>query len=98
MAVTATPIDSTGENRRSWSIEATADGDTTATIAHGLSFTPDASATIITPLVAAARISAWVLTSVDATNVVFSKTTSGGSGAAGAQVMVNVGRWHSIMS
>lgn len=95
MAVSVVTVDGTGQNMRIFDVEATADGDTTATIAHGLSFTPDVySLTSLQQAPGAA--SAWAVTSVNGTNIVLTKSTAAGSGAAGAQVRLFVGRWHSI--
>lgn len=93
MAVTLTVIRA-GANSRVVDVEATADADTTATIPHGLGVTPESA--ILEPLVAAARISSWIVTSKDATNVVLTKTTTMSSGAAGAQLRVTILKPHSI--
>ena len=52
---------------------------------------------MITPVLAAARISAWIATTVDATNVVLGKTTTAGSGNAAVQVRLIVARQHSMV-
>lgn len=93
MAITATPVVNNA-NYKSWTVEATADGDTTANIAHGMGVAPDLI--VLTPMVAAARLSLWVATA-DATNIAIAKATTGGSGAAGAQLKVVAARPHSIM-
>ncbi len=93
MAVNLTTVRSNA-NSRVVDIEATADGDTTATIAHGLAAAP--TDVTVTMLVAAARISAWAVTTIDATNVVLTKTTTAGSGAAGVQARCIIARPHSL--
>lgn len=75
-------------------VEATADADTTATIPHTLGAIPQE--VIVTGLAAAAAISLWRATTIDATNVVLTKSTTAGSGAAGVQVRMIVKRPHSI--
>lgn len=65
-------------------VEATADADTTAVIPHTLAAVPEE--VMITPLVAAARLSDWIVTGIDNVNVTLTKTTAVGSGAAGVQV------------
>lgn len=66
-------------------VEATADADTTATIPHGLGAAP--LVVILTALAqAAAAVSEWAATTINATNVVLTKGTGVGSGAAGVQV------------
>lgn len=97
MAVTATGVDTTGSFSKSWTVIATADADTTATIPHGLSGITDANAHVtIVPMTAAGVLSAWQFTSVDATNLVLTKSTAVGSGDAAAQVRVSLWRFHSI--
>ena len=71
-------------------IVATADADTTSgNIAHVLG--PDPVAILI-PILAAARISLWILTTRDGTNLVLLKATTAGSGDAGAQLRIFVER------
>jgi hypothetical protein len=69
-------------------VESTADGDTTATIPHGMG--ADLKKIIITPLQqATAALSLWAVTTpTHATNVVLTKATTAGSGGAGAQLRV----------
>ena len=75
---------------------ATADADTTATIPHTLGAAPQE--VTITQLISQAltALSAWAVTTIDATNVVCTKLTSVGSGNAGAQLRVIIKRPHSI--
>lgn len=75
---------------------ATADADTTATIAHGLVTAPQE--VTITPILsqALAALSGWAVTTIDATNVVCTKLTTAGSGNAAAQLRVIIKRPHSL--
>lgn len=75
-------------------IEATADADTTATIPHGLGAIPEDI--VITGLANAAAISLWRATTRDATNVVLTKSTTAGSGAAGIQVRAYIRKLNSV--
>jgi hypothetical protein len=79
------------------SITATADADTTTgNIPHGLVFAPEL--VIITPIQAAGGLSVWAATTINATNLVLTKSTATGSGAAGAQVIVTaLQRVHSLI-
>lgn len=75
---------------------ATADGDTTATIPHGLGAAP-AEVTITKTLSQAlAAESSWSVTTIDATNVVCTKLATAGSGNAAAQLRVIIKRPHSL--
>lgn len=95
MAVTvATVLD--GAHLHVATVEATADADTTATIPHTLGVVP--ALVSIVPLAAAFFTSQWRVTTIDAVNVVLTKGTGVGSGAAGAQVRVNIERPHSIVA
>lgn len=68
-------------------ITATADGDTTIDFAHGMGVAPPT--VILTPLLqAAAALSAWAVTAIDATKVTLTKSTATGSGTANPQVRV----------
>ena len=97
MAVTATGLKTTGTFSRSWTVVATADADTTATIPHGLSGITNTNAHVsLEAMTAAGTLSAWEFTSVDATNLVLTKSTAVGSGAAPAQLRVSLWRFHSI--
>ncbi|MGH2669758.1 MAG: hypothetical protein ACRDH5_11700 [bacterium] len=93
MAVNLTTVFA-GTDTRIVDVEATADADTTATIPHGLGATPQEF--LISWLLAAAAISLWRATTVDATNVVLTKATTAGSGAAGVQCRMVARRPHSI--
>lgn len=75
-----------GGNTKAWDVIATADGDTIATIPHGFGEIPiDVT---ITPLHNVAAVSLWRVTSVDATNIVLTKSTTASSSNAAAQVRV----------
>lgn len=77
-------------------VEATADGDTTATIPHGLGAAPEV--VILTGLqVEAETLSQWAATTINATNVVLTKQTDAGSGVAGAQLRCIAMLPHSII-
>lgn len=98
MAITATEILMQGAPwLRAWTVIATADADTAVTItpAAPIGMTPGTPvAIILTPLIPAARISAWVLSgpAYPATVAGFeiTKTTTAGSGDAGAQLLVQM--------
>ena len=88
MAVTITNVH-VGTELRVVDIEATADGDTTATIAHGL--TPSPFIVAITGLLqVAAGLSEWAATTVGLPNVICTKSTAVGSGVAGDQIRVAI--------
>ncbi len=93
MAVTLTTV-LAGTDKRIVDVEATADADTTATIPHSLGAAP--LEPIITWRLLAATLSLWRATTIDGTNVVLTKSTTVGSGAAGAQARVIINRPHSI--
>lgn len=96
MAVTVTPV-LAGQTSHVSDVEATADGDTTATVPHGLGAAP--SIVILTPLLAVAEtLSDWAATTINATNVVCTKQTDVGSGAAGDQLRVIAMLPHSLIS
>lgn len=110
MAVNITPIDAASStHRKVFDVEATADADTTADLAHNLFSAEEIAAgadnddvkVTIEPQAAAARLSDWIVGSRDQggtkTTVRLSKTTAVGSGAAGAQVRVYVERTHSLV-
>lgn len=71
-------------------VEATLDADTTATIPHGLGIAP--VEIIVTGLNTDAQLSLWTTTTINATNVVLTKTAAVGSGGAGNQVRVIMNR------
>ena len=94
MAVTVAPLATQGTYVKVFTVIATADADTTATIPHTLTGTPlDIS---FMPMTAAGVLSAWTFTSADATNVVLTKATAVGSGAAPIQLRVTIALPHSI--
>ncbi len=93
MAVTLTTV-LAGTDKRIVDVEASADADTTATIPHSLGAAP--LEPIIAWLLLAATLSLWRATTIDATNVVLTKSTTAGSGAAGVQARVIINRPHSI--
>jgi hypothetical protein len=95
MAVTVTTVRA-GTLQYVADVEASADADTTATLAHGLGVAPEQ--VVITPLLAAAYTAQWRVTSFGATNVVLTKGTGVGSGATGSQIRVTVIRPHSIVA
>src|SRR5512137_283290 len=106
MAVTTTALDATG-NMKVYEVAASADGDTTATIAHGITCigadnaAKDAWAKanilpILIPLTAAAQISLWIA-AVDRTNVTLTKGTGAGSGAAPVQLRVGIWKVFSML-
>ncbi len=92
-AVTLTTVFA-GTDSRIVDVEATADADTTATIPHSLGATPQE--VTLTWLLAAAAISLWRATTIDGTNVVATKATTAGSGAAGVQARAIIRRPHTI--
>ena len=74
-----------------YTVIATADADTvTGNIAHGMGARPQV--TLIPILQAPAGLSLWAATTIDATNVVATKSTAVGSGNAGAQLRVRIER------
>ena len=100
MAVTVTAVaQATGFNPRAttsvWDITATADGDTTATITHGLIGTPQ-DVQLTPQLVAPALLSGWAVTGYSATTVTLTKATTANSGNAGIQVRAIVRVPHSL--
>lgn len=87
---------------RTFTVTATLDADTTTgAIAHGfldgagVAAAPDIA--IITPILAAARISLWVQSLLDATNITLLKATTAGSGDAAAQIRVTMIAFHSLI-
>lgn len=93
MAVTVTIVNA-GTDTRISDVEATADADTTATIPHGLGAVPQE--VTLTWLLTAGSLSLWRATTIDGTNVVLTKGTAVGSGAAGAQVRAIIKRPHTL--
>lgn len=81
---------------------ATADADTTATITHNMQLTAAQLAAgqpwvTLEPLLAAAQISLWFVSSKTANTVVLTKATTAGSGNAGAQVRAIVQRPNTLV-
>lgn len=78
-------------------VTATADADAGLNIAHGLGATPLLFS--ITPAFfpQEARVSNWVVASIDATNINVTKTQDVGSGFPAAQLQVQVNRPHSLV-
>lgn len=95
MAVNLTTVSSSAV-RKIVDVEATADADTTATIPHGMASTPKAVG--VTWLHIAASLSFWRVTTIDATNVVLTKSTTGSSGVAGNQIRVDIQLPHTIVA
>lgn len=97
MAFTVTEVTAlSGENVKVWDIIADADGDTASpNIPHGLGEIPQS--VVITGLTAQSRLSAFIATTIDATNIVVTKSTAAGSGNAAAQIRLIVSRNHSMV-
>lgn len=76
-------------------VVATADADTTATIPHGLGAAPE-EVTLTNLLQAPAALSGWAATTINATNVVLTKSTAVGSGNAAPQLRCIIKRPHTI--
>jgi hypothetical protein len=95
MAVNLTTVSSSAV-KKIVDVEATSDADTTATIPHGMASAPKEYQ--VTMLATAATLSLWRVTTVDATNVVLTKSTTGSSGASGAQIRVTIALPHSIVA
>jgi hypothetical protein len=79
-------------------IIATADGDTTATITHGLSATPTDVQITQTISQALTALSAWAVTTISSTQVVLTKLTSTGSGNASVQLQVRISLPNTLVS
>lgn len=83
-----------------------ATADTTATIAHGLGAIAAAAGAgvgglapldyTLTPIHADAELSAWIVASINTTNVVVNKRSQSLSGGAAPQVRLTVRRPHSV--
>lgn len=100
MAVTITPVNTVpaGGLRATFDVKASADADTTATIAHGLPAGSDTKIKVtLEPTHAAFYTSTWIVTSRDATNVVLTKSTAVSSGNAANQVRATIEQVHSLM-
>ncbi|KKL60758.1 hypothetical protein LCGC14_2202150 [marine sediment metagenome] len=89
-AVTIAEVSRTND-KAVFDITATADVDTTATIVHGLGQVPG-GVVITATQQAIAELSLWAAETIDATNVVMTKSVAVGSGDAAAQVRVEVSR------
>lgn len=103
-SVNSPVVNTKSVNSRSFDITATADGDTTADIVHGIHGIVDPNKELrisFEPLNAKATVSAWFVTSrdqnTDGTTVRVSKGTGTGSGDVGAQVRVHIQRLHSLI-
>ncbi len=84
-------------------VTATNTKDKTATIPHtfntgGFPLTPANVEVYLIPLLAEAYVARWRRVSVDTTNVVLEKLSTGGSANAAAQLRVTIKRPHSIGS
>ncbi len=96
MAVSNTAPAALGRHVTQFTVTATADADTTTgAIAHGLPALPELVQ--IEGIDAAARISGWIVTAKDATNITLGKGVGVGSGAAPAQIRVTLGVLHSLI-
>lgn len=95
MAVTVTAI-LAGSNTYIADVVATADGDTTATITHGLASSPKEISMCQLISQALTALSAWAFSAPGATTSTGTKLASTGSGNASAQVRVNIKTPHSI--
>ncbi len=95
MAVTVTPV-LAGKTKYICDIEATADADTdTGNVPHGLGAIP--LEVSVAPLQqVAAGLSLWAVSTIDAVNIVVTKSVAAGSGVAGNQVRVTVSLPHSL--
>jgi len=84
MAVTITDLPA-GNKGKKWRVTWALDGDTVATIPHGMIDAPDL---VVGPVML--NTQAWtgqiVRTSVDATNIVLTKNAAGGSGGASVEI------------
>jgi len=96
MAVTVTPV-LAGVTTYVGDIEATADADVAAVVPHGLPSAPAVVSLVPLGQVAAARLSNWGVTSIDAVNVNLEATAAAGSGAAGTQLRVVASVPHTIV-
>lgn len=96
MAVTVTTV-LAGVTTFIADVEATADADvTTGNIAHGLGAAP-AVLSLANLLQPSAALSAWAVTTADATNLVLTASNAVGSGAAGNQVRVTTMVPHTLI-
>lgn len=97
MSITVTNV-LAGTNTFIADVKATADGDVTATIPHGMAAAP--KVVLFTQLLSQGltALSAWAATTIDGTNIVLTKLTSTGSGNANNQVRVTAMTPHSLIS
>ncbi len=84
MAVTVTRVHARA-GVQVWDITATADADTTATLNHAFGSVPQ-EVTITPVQQAAPELAGWGATTIDAQNVVLTKSVLGSSGVAGVQI------------
>ena len=87
MAVTVSQVGS-GNYTKTWNVIASADGDTAATITHGFASTP--AQVFLVPLLAVAYTAQWIVSTVNASQVILGKTSAGTSSNASAQLQVIV--------
>lgn len=98
MAITVTPV--TGRisqgNMRTWLVKADADGDTTATITHGMTFAAPTDAAerckvTLLPIHADHTKQEWIFESLTASELKVKKTlTAAGSGVAADTIRVTL--------
>lgn len=97
MAITVTPANPQGINLKKWNLVATADADTASgNIAHGFGAIP--FAVWFVPILAAGQLSNWAATTIDANNIVATKTTAVGSGNANPQATLYAALPHSLIA
>jgi hypothetical protein len=86
MAISSTVAQESAD-KASWDVIATADADTGPfNIAHGFGVAP--VVVTLTPVLAVAYTSAWIVSGIDATNIELTKANAVGSGDADIQVRV----------
>lgn len=98
MAVTVTTV-FTGTDSFIATVQATADGDTAATVTHNLNIaTPAQTRVVMTPLTAVAATASpnWGVTAFAANSITLTKNTATGSGQGTPQLQVEIMRPHSI--
>lgn len=95
MSVTITNV-LAGTNTFIATVVASADGDTTATIPHGMAAVPKEVNITQTLSQALTALSAWAAVTIDATNIVCTKLTSTGSGSATSQLRVTAKTPHTL--
>ena len=104
MAITATETPAVALRSatvKAWDIIATLDADTTAAVPHGMAALPGFDITKVKvwmqAVLAPARLSLWIVTSVDAANINIAKATTAASGDAGVQAQLFAELPHSIL-